>query len=281
MNAKTHNSANLGVWSISVLILSYFNYIHLNFSSFSLITTTLAIAGLYVFVDYGTDFLDFDRRLTNTNANIYYKLVSQILYQLRRVFDIPGHRSPITHALDMIIVNSLIHYFILSYAYKLSTPFLINAVGSDALLLNLLKYIETDLIGILIFGFWMGSMSHWFLDIITYEGAQLTIFKPNFKVNLVFAISLFNTGTDWELFVRKVSVKSGLLLSIVATIQLLTNTIPPLPYEQFRDLSLKLKGLELLKILALPIAGLLVLLIIFKLINLLIKKLFPKKKGRR
>jgi len=278
MNAKTHNSANLGTWSITLLILSYLNYINLKFSSFGLLTTTLTIVGLYVFVDYGTDYLDFDRRLTHTKANVYYKFLSHLFYQIRKSFNISGHRSALTHSLDMIVVHTTVHYFILKYLYKLVLPFLISLAGEDQLLLELFKYVDSTLIGLLAFGFWMGCMSHWFLDLITNEGAQLSIFAQNFKVNLVFVISFFNTSTDWELFVRKISVKSGLILSILATIQILTNTIKPIPVEYFRDITLFGKLVLIFKVLKFPVLILLLLLLIFKILNLGIKKIKKMKK---
>lgn len=146
----------------------------------------LALPILILTSKYGALFPDVDHHWKNVHdKNVPNWIINKIIHSTGG-----KHRSWQTHSIDIVLVASLLTYFIPSTLY----------------LTGRITSVNKEVMSIIMMGFMSGWISHTIADMLTSAGVRVLCFRK-FKARLVpkaIGSLRFNTGHEWEDFNYKV-----------------------------------------------------------------------------
>lgn len=167
----------------------------------------LSLPILLLTAKYGALFPDVDHHW----ASVKDKTVTNwIINKLIRVTG-GKHRSWQTHSIDIVLVSSIISFYLPEILFNLGK----------------ITNVNKEVMSIILLGFMSGWISHIFSDMLTSAGVRLLCFKKH-KVAIVpksVGSFRFNTGHEWEEFVFKVMKIVNIVVGSICVIYPFIETV--------------------------------------------------------
>lgn len=192
MTWPTHREYSVTFAFITTMVLYHINLTEINYY--------LVLAIILLASKYGALFPDLDHTWKNVKEKtIPNKIINKLIH-------LTGgkHRSWQTHSIDIVIIFTILSYYIPNKLYEYEK---ISAVNKEVIV-------------ILLLGFSSGWISHIVSDMLTSAGVRLMCLS-RFKIALVpknIGGLKFNTGNEWEAYCFKMTKLMNILLGILCLV---------------------------------------------------------------